>query len=117
MHAGVNDPLAWRIMSSNITVSRREWRLVKELINSCCIIMCMNYIVFITSCRQLSTYWMNREILSKSDVVSLIFTIRCSFKKGLWLVDSIILAIGLCQIHMQAVDYILDDQMINSEHV
>ena len=29
--------------------------------------------------------------------------------------NSVILAIGLCQIHMQAVEYILDDQTINSE--
>ena len=29
--------------------------------------------------------------------------------------DSIILAIVLCQIHMQEVEYILDDQTINSE--
>ena len=69
-------------MSSNIAVSRREWKLVEELINSCCIVICMNYIVFITSCRQLSTYWINREILNKSEVVSVIFTICCSFKKG-----------------------------------
>ena len=31
--------------------------------------------------------------------------------------DSIIMAIVLCQIHMQAVEYILDDQTINSEQV
>ena len=31
--------------------------------------------------------------------------------------DSVILAIGVCQIHMQAVVYILDDRMINSEYV
>ena len=29
--------------------------------------------------------------------------------------DSIIMAIVLCQIHVQAVEYILDDQTINSE--
>ena len=34
MHAGVNDPVDWRIMSSNIAVSRREWKLVEELIDS-----------------------------------------------------------------------------------
>ena len=33
------------------------------------------------------------------------------------LVDSIIMAIILCQIHVQAVEYILDDQTINSEQV
>ena len=31
--------------------------------------------------------------------------------------DSIIMAIVLCQIHVQAVGYILDDQTINSEQV
>ena len=32
--------------------------------------------------------------------------------------DSIIVAVVLCQIHMQAVDeYILDDQPINSEQI
>ena len=31
--------------------------------------------------------------------------------------DSIIMAIVLCQIHMQAVEYILDDQPLNSEQV
>ena len=31
--------------------------------------------------------------------------------------DSIIMAIVLCQIHVQAVEYILDDQTINSEEV
>ena len=31
--------------------------------------------------------------------------------------DSIIMAIVLCQIHMQTVEYILDDQTINSEQV
>ena len=31
--------------------------------------------------------------------------------------DSIIMAIVLCQIHVQAVEYILDDQIINSEQV
>ena len=31
--------------------------------------------------------------------------------------DSVILAIVLCQIHMQAVEYILDNQTINSKHV
>ena len=31
--------------------------------------------------------------------------------------DSIIMAIVLCQIHVQAVEYILDDQTINSEQV
>ena len=31
--------------------------------------------------------------------------------------DSIIMAIVLCQIHMQAVESILDDQTINSEQV
>ena len=31
--------------------------------------------------------------------------------------DDIIMAIVLCQIHMQAVEYILDDQTINSEQV
>ena len=31
--------------------------------------------------------------------------------------NSIILAIVLCQIHVQAVEYILDDQTINSEQV
>ena len=30
---------------------------------------------------------------------------------------SIIMAIVLCQIHMQAVEYILDDQTINCEQV
>ena len=39
-------------------------------------------------------------------------------RKGLWLVDSIIMAIVLCQIHMQAVEnIILDDQTTNSEQV
>ena len=38
-------------------------------------------------------------------------------RRRLWLVDSIIMAIVLCQIHMQAVEYILDDQAINSEQV
>ena len=52
-------------------------------------------------------------------VISLIFTNYRSFKVGprLWLVDSIILAIVLCQIHVQAVENILDDQTINSEQV
>ena len=31
--------------------------------------------------------------------------------------DNIIMAIVLCQIHVQAVKYILDDQTINSEQV
>ena len=31
--------------------------------------------------------------------------------------DSIIMAIVLCQIHVQAVEYILDEQTINSEQV
>ena len=31
--------------------------------------------------------------------------------------DSIMLAIILCQIYVQAVEYILDDQAINSEQV
>ena len=31
--------------------------------------------------------------------------------------DNIIMAIVLCQIHVQAVEYILDDQTINSEQV
>ena len=31
--------------------------------------------------------------------------------------DSIMLAIVLCQIYVQAVEYILDDQAINSEQV
>ena len=31
--------------------------------------------------------------------------------------DSIIMGTVLCQIHMQAVEYILDDQAINSEQV
>ena len=31
--------------------------------------------------------------------------------------DNIIMAIVLCQIHMQVVEYILDDQTINSEQV
>ena len=31
--------------------------------------------------------------------------------------DGIIMAIVLCQIHVQAVEYILDDQTINSEEV
>ena len=31
--------------------------------------------------------------------------------------DSIIIGIVLCQIHVQAVEYILDDQTINSEQV
>ena len=31
--------------------------------------------------------------------------------------DSIIMAIVLCQLHVQAVEYILDDQAINSEQV
>ena len=31
--------------------------------------------------------------------------------------DSIIMAIVLCQINVQAVEYILDDQTINSEQV
>ena len=31
--------------------------------------------------------------------------------------DSIIMATVLCQIHVQAVEYILDDQTINSEQV
>ena len=31
--------------------------------------------------------------------------------------NSIIMAIVLCQIHVQAVEYILDDQTINSEQV
>ena len=31
--------------------------------------------------------------------------------------DSIIMAMVLCQIHVQAVEYILDDQAINSEQV
>ena len=38
-------------------------------------------------------------------------------RKGLWLVNSIILAIVLRQIHMQAVECIFDDQAINSEQV
>ena len=31
--------------------------------------------------------------------------------------DSIIVAVVLCQIHVQAVEYILDDQPINSEQI
>ena len=31
--------------------------------------------------------------------------------------NSIIVAVVLCQIHMQAVEYILDDQPINSEQI
>ena len=31
--------------------------------------------------------------------------------------DSIIMAIVLCQIHVQPIEYILDDQTINSEQV
>ena len=31
--------------------------------------------------------------------------------------DSIIMAIVLCQIHVQAVEYVLNDQAINSEQV
>ena len=31
--------------------------------------------------------------------------------------DNIIMAIALCQIHVQAVEYILDDQTMNSEQV
>ena len=31
--------------------------------------------------------------------------------------NSVILAIGLCQIHMQAVEYILGDQPLNFEQV
>ena len=31
--------------------------------------------------------------------------------------DSIFMAIVLCQIHMQAVEYILDDQPLNTEQV
>ena len=31
--------------------------------------------------------------------------------------DSIIMAIVLCQIHVQSVEYILDDHTINSEQV
>ena len=31
--------------------------------------------------------------------------------------DSIIMAIVLCQIYVQAVEYVLDDQTINSEQV
>ena len=51
-------------------------------------------------------------------VVSLIFTITfAASRKRVWLVDSIIMAIVLCQIHVQAVEYILDDQTINSEQV
>ena len=37
-----------------------------------------------------------------------------SFKKEI--VDSIIMAIVLCQIHVQEVDYIEDNQVINSLH-
>ena len=54
MHAGVNDPLDWRIMPS-ITLQFQEEsgrRLVEELINFCYIIICINYIVSITSYRQ-----------------------------------------------------------------
>ena len=36
-------------------------------------------------------------------------------RNRLWLVNSVILAIGLCQIHMQAVEYILGDQPLNFE--
>ena len=58
---------------------------------------------------------MIRQILSKCVVVSLT---AAASRKRLWLVDSIIImAIVLCQIRMQAVEYILDDQTINSEQV
>ena len=57
-------------------------------------------------------------ILSKCVVVSVIFTNHRSFKKeAVVIVDSIIMAILLCQIYVQAVEYILDDQTINSEQV
>ena len=58
-------------------------------------------------------------ILSNCQIVLLIFTNCHSFKK--WAVISrqhfLLLAIVLCQIHVQAVEYVLDDQMINSEQV
>ena len=38
-------------------------------------------------------------------------------RRRLWLVDNIIMAILLCQIYVQSVEYILDDQTINSEQV
>ena len=38
-------------------------------------------------------------------------------RRRLWLVDSIIMAILLCQIYVQSVEYILDDQTIKSEQV
>ena len=47
-------------------------------------------------------------------VVSFIFTNHHSFKKEAMCV---IMAIVICQIHVQAVEYILDDQTINSEQV
>ena len=61
----------------------------------------------------------NSEQVHVHVVVSLIFTNYCNFKIGavVILVDSIILAIVLCQIYVQAVEYILDDQTINSEQV
>ena len=46
-------------------------------------------------------------------VVSFIFTNHRSFKKEA--VVSGIMAILLCQIYVQSVEYILDDQTINSE--
>ena len=48
-------------------------------------------------------------------VVSFIFTNHHSFKKEA--VVSVIMAIVICQIRVQAVEYILDDQTINSEQV
>ena len=48
-------------------------------------------------------------------VVSFIFTNHHSFKKEA--VVSVTMAIVICQIHVQAVEYVLDDQTINSEQV
>ena len=50
-------------------------------------------------------------------VVSLIFTNYCSFKIGAVVSGQHYLAIVLCQIHVQTVENILDDQTINSEQM
>ena len=57
-------------------------------------------------------------MLNKCQIVLLIFTNCDSFKKRAVVSGQHFLwAVELCQIHVQAVEYILDDQTINSEQV
>ena len=62
---GQRSTIDWRIISSSIAVSRREW---KSLLVIFVVIICMNYIVFIASCRQLSTYWIDDQTINSEQV-------------------------------------------------